>query len=176
MHCEQIREQLVELLYEEEASPELRAHVQSCPACRRELEDLKQVRIALGSWKDETPIRPVVLPKSAARGLLLHFPARALVRYGAIAAMIVVAFLAGLRYSGRLPGYTNDQVQALIEKAQKDTEARVKDYIKQAQFDTEARMAERQNVGFQRLLDTVENEQGYMYAKLTRGQADRVRQ
>jgi len=179
MRCEEIREQLVELLYEEAgmpaASPELRAHVQSCPACRKELEDLKQVRIALGTWKDEAPIRLVALPKSTARGLLLHFPVRALVRYGAIAAMIVVAFLAGLRYNGRLSGYTNDQVQALIEKAQKDTEARVKDYVKQLQYDTEARMSERQNVGFQRVLEAMENEQGYMYARLTRSQADRVR-
>jgi len=180
MRCDEIRDQLVELLYDEAgmpaAAPELRAHVQSCPACRKELEDLKQVRVALRSWKDEAPIRPVTLPKLTAKAPLLQFRTRALVRYGAIAAMVVLAFLAGLRYNGRLSGYTNDQVQELVQKAQHDTEARVRDLIKQAQYDTEARMSEATNVGLQRVLEAVENEQGYMYARLTRTQADRVRQ
>jgi hypothetical protein len=180
MRCEEIRDQLVDLLYDETgmpaAGPELRAHVQSCSACRKELEGLQQVRVALRAWKDEAPIRPVALPKSPAKAPLFQFRTRALVRYGAIAAMITLAFLAGLHYNWRLSGYTNDQVQVLVEKAQHDTEARMREIIKQAQYDTEARMAERQNVGFQRLLEAVENEQGYMYARLTRSQADRVRQ
>ena len=61
MRCEEIQERLVELLYSElgtpAASAELRGHVNSCPACQRELQELETVRSALKSWKDEPPLR-----------------------------------------------------------------------------------------------------------------------
>ena len=167
MRCDEIREQFVELLYSEagmpSASPELRAHVQSCPACQKELEDLKQVRVALRSWKDEAPIRPVLLPKSTARAPRFQFLPWALARYAAIAAIVVLAFLAGLHYNTRFPG------------SQYPTREEVRGLVKEALADSEARMTETTNLGLQRALETVENEQDYMYQRLTYNQVNRNR-
>lgn len=97
MRCDDIQERFVELLYQERGTPpasaELLAHVDSCPACRSELKELKAVRQYLARWKDEAPLRPFALPvTSFAR------PERPRVwrvmRYAAAAAMVLLSFLA----------------------------------------------------------------------------------
>src|SRR5216117_3392091 len=66
MRCDEIREQLVELLYNERgtspASAELQAHVDSCPSCRLELAELQAARNWLQVWKDEPPLRSLAFP------------------------------------------------------------------------------------------------------------------
>src|SRR5262245_12998935 len=104
MRCDEVREKLVDLLYEEigaaSGSSELRAHVDSCPKCRTELDELRAVRGLLGAWSDEAPLRPTAVPvRSAARAPVVPFGSGravrpfALLRWGAIAAAAAVAFL-----------------------------------------------------------------------------------
>ncbi len=100
MRCDEIKERFVELLYDERgtvpASPELRAHIDSCPSCRKELEDLKALQGVLRNWKDEQPLRPVWIPQAqpllplSKRG----FPIFKVLRYAGVAALVTLAFLA----------------------------------------------------------------------------------
>ena len=165
MRCDEIRDRFVELLYSEPGTPgpstELRAHVESCSACRKELENLKKVRLALRSWKDEAPIRPVLLPAPALKARVSRIPAWA--KYAAVAAALVLAFLAGF------------QSKALFSDSDHYTRAETRELIKQVLYDSEARMSQNMNVQLQKALDTIENEQGYMYATLTHAKAVRNR-
>jgi hypothetical protein len=93
MQCEEIREHLVELLYGEGSpvSQEIEDHFRTCLACRREFEELKQTRTHLRAWEDESPLRSV--------SIVSQQPGRSrnawrYVRPGAIAAMLLVCFLA----------------------------------------------------------------------------------
>jgi hypothetical protein len=97
MKCDEIKERFVELLYQEQgtpsASPELQAHIRSCPACQRELAGLKELQATLKLWGDEPPLRPTVIPRpEPALGRIL-FPFWRVVRYPAIAALVTLAFL-----------------------------------------------------------------------------------
>src|SRR5512134_3185564 len=98
MRCDEIQERFVDLLYQEQgtpsASPELRAHLASCPACRRELDQLNATRAALAAWQDEPPLRPVVPPQPAAPRSISWAPAFRFLRAGAVAALAVLALLA----------------------------------------------------------------------------------
>jgi predicted anti-sigma-YlaC factor YlaD len=162
MRCEDIRERLVELLYgEPDASAELKAHVEACSSCRKELDALKKVRTALGTWKDEAPLRPVLLPARAPKPRVFRIPAWA--RYSAAAAVLVLAFLAGL-LSGDL-----------FRSSELYTKAETRELIKQALYDTEARMSENMKVQLESVLDTVEHEQGDMYLRLTSVRANQNR-
>jgi hypothetical protein len=98
MRCDEIQERFLELLYDEpgvsSAKPELEAHLSTCPRCRQELAELRNARELLQVWKDEPPVRPVnvgapVMPFPARR-----FTAARLTRYAAVAAMVLLAFLA----------------------------------------------------------------------------------
>jgi hypothetical protein len=165
MRCDEIRDRFVELLYSEPGTPgpswELRTHVESCPDCRKELEDLKKVRVALRSWQDEPPIRPVLLPARAPKASFFRVPMWA--KYAAVAAMTVLAFLAGF----------NSKV--LSRDPDHYTRAEVRELIKQALYDSEARTSENMNVQLQKALGTIENEQGYMYTRLASAQTNRNR-
>ncbi len=165
MRCDEIRDRFVELLYGEPGtpgpSPELQAHVESCSACRKELEELKKVRLALRSWKDEAPIRPVLLPAPALKARVSRIPTWA--KYAAVAAALVLAFLAGFQSRTLFPG--SDHY----------TRAETRELIKQVSYDLEARMNENMNVQLQKALDTIENEQGFIYASLTNAKPNRGR-
>jgi hypothetical protein len=93
MRCEEIQEYLVELLYDESdtLNPEIQSHLSTCLACRREYEELKQTRKYLQTWKDESPLRnlSIVDQKTNRDRNKWRF-----VRYAAIAAMVVICFLA----------------------------------------------------------------------------------
>ena len=97
MKCNDIQERFVDLLYQERgtpsASPELEAHIQSCPACRKELAELKGLQTTLKAWKDEPPLRPVTIPRSEPAGFTSWIPSWRLLRYAAIAALVTIAFL-----------------------------------------------------------------------------------
>ncbi len=96
MRCDEIQEQFVDLLYEEKGSPspgpELLAHLRSCPACQKELAELKDLQSTLKVWQDEPPLRHVTLPERA-RGRRPWFSAWNLARYAAVAALLALAFL-----------------------------------------------------------------------------------
>jgi len=97
MQCDEIKERFVELLYQEQgtplASPELQAHIGSCPACQKELAGLKELQATLRVWKDEPPLRPTVIPRPEPAYGRIVFPLWRVVRYPAIAALVILAFL-----------------------------------------------------------------------------------
>ena len=167
MRCDEIQERFIDLIYDETgtpaASPELRAHFDSCPACRSELDELKAVRRALGAWEDEAPLRSAARPVrvtslAPAAGIRILHAAR----YGALAAMALLAFLAlanaeitwnkdgfalRTRLLSRTPGVRDSY-----------TKGEVRDLVRKALDDTESRLSEETLVVGQRLLDTIEAE------------------
>jgi hypothetical protein len=166
MRCEEIQERFVDLLYDEAgtppASPELQAHVASCPDCRRELDGLRGVRDVLGRWTDEPPLR------SAAPAPVFELRARrrfALVRgarYAAIAAMAVLAFLAlanaqitwnhdGFAFKTRLLSGSSDSADVY-------TRGEVRDLVRRALDDAEYRLSQENLMMGQRVLDTIDQE------------------
>ncbi len=97
MQCNEIRERFVDLLYDEKgtpsASPELRDHLRICASCQQELAELKDLQVTLKVWKDERPIRPVVIPHAEPADRRMRFPVWNALRYAAIAALVTLAFL-----------------------------------------------------------------------------------
>jgi predicted anti-sigma-YlaC factor YlaD len=165
MRCDEIQERFVDLLYDERgtpsASPELRAHIESCPACREEFEGLKNLQKTLRSWEDEPALRPVYLPRpdySLSRPKSYFWGA---VRYAAVAAMLVVAFLilASPEVTWSKQGFsfkTNTPWSAA--KADSYTKAETRNILKQVIDDSEARLTETNYLMMQRLLDTIEQD------------------
>lgn len=182
MRCDEIQERFVELLYDERgtppASPELRAHVLTCASCRRELEELRTVRGVLGLWKDEAP-RDVVLPASARLApvapiapivtiapIATRFRSKprfvAVARWGAIAAMLVMALLAlgNADVTWNRDGFAFRTRLFAQEAAPADyyTKGEVRRLVKLALDDTERSMTEANYVMMQRLLETIDQE------------------
>lgn len=87
----------MDLLYSEggmpSASPELTAHLRSCPDCQRELAELRELRSTLKAWQDEPPLRPFRMPRTRAADKGFQFPVWRLARYAAFAMLITLAFL-----------------------------------------------------------------------------------
>jgi hypothetical protein len=166
MRCDEIQERLIDLLYSERgtpsASPELQAHVDSCPACRKELEGLKDLRGTLKLWKDEPPLRPVSLPgweyASRSRQPVVW---RAM-RYAAIAAMLLIAFLtlanAEITWNKEGFSYKNHMLPWGASKADYYSKAEVRDIIKRVRDDSEAEMTETTRLMVERLLDTIDQD------------------
>jgi hypothetical protein len=100
MDCSGLREDLVDVLYDE-ASPEaarrVEAHLASCGACRHELDSLRRVRHDLSAWKVPEP-RPFVAK-----------PSRAL-RVLAAAAVLLLATGAAFGLSGSEARYESGRV------------------------------------------------------------------
>jgi hypothetical protein len=169
MNCDETREHLVELIYNEgDDSPinnEAREHLRNCPACRRELEELRDTRKYLQLWKDEAPLRNFTIaghdtvPSIRFRWKYL--------RYAAVAAMLVVCFLAlanaqitlnreGFSFSTRLFGgqeptrdyYTKSEVEDIMN-------------------DSEIRLSETSRLMILKMLDTVEQDR-WMDLRLVR--------
>src|SRR5258708_15950617 len=55
MNCNDIRENLIELLADGPASPEIKAHVAQCSACAQELESLRKTMLLLDEWEAPEP-------------------------------------------------------------------------------------------------------------------------
>jgi hypothetical protein len=164
MRCEEIKERFIDLLYSERgtpsASPELQAHLQSCPACRLELEELRGVRTALHTWTDEAPLRSLVFPATARPKSWM--PGWAVNRYAAVAAVIVAGCLVlsnaeitwneqGFAFRSHLLGqqdrqdyYTRDEVRELLKNVLDDTETRI---------------METNHIMMRQMWDTIEQEQ-----------------
>src|SRR5260370_21797215 len=55
MNCNDIRVNLIELLADGPASPEIKAHVAQCSACAQELESLRKTMLLLDEWEAPEP-------------------------------------------------------------------------------------------------------------------------
>jgi predicted anti-sigma-YlaC factor YlaD len=176
MRCDEIQERLIELLYDENSSPqadsELRAHVLSCPTCRNELEELKAAREMLKVWQDEPLPSPVIIPamRRPPTRMSAFFSWR-MPGFAAVAAMLILVFLVlanaeitwnkeGFAYRSRIFAGSSDSY----------TKAEVRDVLKRVLDDSEARMTETSFLMMQRLLDTLEQDQA-MQLRFVRGRS-----
>lgn len=176
MHCDEIRESFVDLLYGDSSSinPEVKDHLLTCAACREELDSLGQTRKTLQEWKDESPLRGLVFANQES---LLHRKSHwNYLRYGAIAAMALICFLAlsnaeltwnksGFSFRTSLFRHTPEQTDFY-------TKSEVRDLMKRALADSESSMNEVNNLMLQKMLDAVEQDT-WVYSRLTRGNAAR---
>jgi hypothetical protein len=166
MRCEEIKERFIDLLYDEQgtpsASPELRGHLASCPACRQEFEELRATRAALATWKDEEPLRPVLIPR-AGRPVSNRWKVTfGYLRFAAAAAVVVLAFLAlaNAEIRWNRDGFEfHTHMFGKPETAQDVyTKAEVRDLLKKVVDDTEGRMMETNYLMLQRMMDTIEED------------------
>src|ERR1051325_8969014 len=66
MNCNDVRENLIELLTNGPADPQVKAHVSQCSACTEELGSLRKTMALLDEW--ESPeLSPSFLPRRRAR-------------------------------------------------------------------------------------------------------------
>ena len=164
MHCEEIREHFIELIYGETgdspAIPEAHEHLRTCSACRQELAELTQTREYLRYWKDESPPSNLVIAGSGA-GMRRKFNWRYL-RYAAIAAMLVLCFLAltNAQISLNRDGFSF-RTQLFGESGSEGnyyTKSEVRDIMKRALDDSEVRMNESSYLMMQKMMDIVEQD------------------
>ncbi len=182
MRCDEIQERFVELLYDERdtprASPELLAHIESCPSCRKELEGLKDVQRALRGWKDEPLPSPVVIPgaavvKRAGRPSLWR-----VVRYAGIAAMLVISILAlaNVQINWNKDGFElrTHLFASDFQDSQYYTKEEVRSLLKKVLDDSESRITETNYLMMQRMLDTIDQDR-LMDLQMARDQSNRNR-
>ncbi len=179
MRCDEIQERLIDLLYMEGGIPpesqEVRDHLGTCLACRREFEELKQTRKYLQTWKDEAPLRPVPIATPEAPLLKRRSHWRYL-GYAAIAAMALICFLAlantEIRYDKN--GFSMSTHLFTPAAAERDyyTKSESRDLVKRALDDSEFRSNEVNYLMMQKMLDTVERDR-WMDLHLARGRAAR---
>jgi hypothetical protein len=183
MRCEDIQERLVELLYNElgtpPASAELRGHVDSCPACQKELQELETVRTVLKSWKDEVPLRTAAGIRATATVLPFQSRFRILkiAKYGAVAAMLLLAFMAlsnaemswdknGFRFRTYL--LTSPVLAHSYTKAEIDEKVSgLREVVREVADDSEARMMEGNREMMLKMMDYLERD---MDARFVRAQ------
>ena len=168
MRCDEIRERFVDLLYSERgtpaASPELKAHIESCPGCRKELEELKALQGTLRVWKDEPPLRPVMLPESVKSPVIRRFSLFNVVRYAGIAALVTLAFLAlsNAEFTWNRDGFSFKTHVFSRQIPQNDyyTKAELRRVLKEALRDSESYMMEYNSQQLNSALDLVDRQMG----------------
>jgi predicted anti-sigma-YlaC factor YlaD len=134
MSCDEIREQLVDLVYDEGADSKVQEHLRACPACREEAEELRRTRKYLQLWKDEAPLKSVLIArceKIANRNTGFRY-----IRYAAVAAMILISLLAiaNTKVSWNKDGFTFSAHLFEQHSEEKDyyTKAELRDLMKEA--------------------------------------------
>jgi len=159
MNCHEIRESFIELLYEEgNASTEIESHIQSCEKCRLEYEELRQTRQRLQLWKDEAPLRDVVIarPKMPSPAIGSYL------RYAGVAAMALLCFLAlaNAQISWNKDGFSFKTAFFSKHETERNTytKSEIREIMKMALDDTEFRMNETNFLMIQKMMDTVEQE------------------
>jgi hypothetical protein len=178
MRCDEVRERFVELLYDEAGTPragsELKGHILACPECRRELESLKRTRTLLGEWKDEAPDRPFRLPVDEPRRAVPHPNRFRIVRYAAIAAMLVLSFLSVANMEVRWDKNGFAMKTSLFSRGGEGTysKAEVRDLVKSVVDDSEARTLETNYLMMQNVLEKIEQER-WQNLRLVRQQSAR---
>jgi len=168
MRCDEIRERLVDLLYDERgtpaASPELRAHVDSCPDCRKELEELRSVQGALRTWEEEPPLRPICIPAAEHSARVPWFSPLRVLGFAAKAAVVVLAFLAlsNAEFTRNRDGFTfkTHAFSRNLPGSEYATRAETLKVVKQALRESEAYMREENAQQLNAALDLVDRQMG----------------
>jgi hypothetical protein len=168
MRCDEIRERLVDLLYDEKdtptASPELNAHVDSCPNCRKELEELRGLQAALHTWQDEPPLRPVRIPVSEKARAVPWFSPFRMLGFAVKAAVVVVAFLAlwnaELTWNRDGFSFKTHAFSRGLPRSEYATRAETLRVLKQALRESEAYMRDENAQKLNAALDLVDRQMG----------------
>jgi hypothetical protein len=162
MRCEETREHLIDFVYEEggtsPAISEMREHIRTCAACRQELAELRQTREYLQLWKDEAPLRNLVIAgreSDTPRRFKWKYP-----RYAAIAAMLLLCILAlaNTQITWNKDGFSLKTRLFGGNKSTQDyyTKSEVRDILKRALDDSEFRMNETSYLRMKEMMDRVE--------------------
>jgi len=174
MRCDEIQEHLIELLYDEpdtsSVKPEVEAHISSCPECRRELAELRNARELLQVWKDEPPVRPVRVGAAVTPFPARKFGAARLVRYAAVAAMVLLAFLAlanaELTWNSEEFSFKTHWAARGSAGSEYYTKEEMLSILKSVLDDYEGRMMEGNLLMLKKMLDTVEAERYFDLQKM----------
>jgi predicted anti-sigma-YlaC factor YlaD len=170
MRCNEMQEYLVDLLYNDTGTPpastEVQEHLKTCPACRREFEELKQTRSYLRTWEDESPLRSVTIP-SRERSLRQRAGWR-YARYAAIAAMLLLCVLALANTEVTVSKNSFSISTHFLPQKQSQRDYYTKAELREIIDDSESRMKEINWITAQRVLEAVEQDQAhYLDARLT---------
>jgi predicted anti-sigma-YlaC factor YlaD len=160
MSCDEIQEQLFDFVYDEggvpPANPEIQEHLRTCPACREQVDELKRTRKYLQLWKDEPPLRSILIAKRE-RIINKNISFRYL-RYAAVAAMLLISLLAlaNTQVSWNKNGFTFSTHFFSPHNKEADyyTKAELRDFMKEALDYTN----ETNYLMIQKVLDTVEQD------------------
>jgi hypothetical protein len=164
MRCEEIREHFIDFVYDAgsdyPAATEAREHLRTCSACRRELEELRHTRKYLQIWKDEAPLRSLMIAgcdSSAPPKFKWKY-----LRYAAIAAMAVLCILAltNAQITWNKDGFSFSTRLFSAHEAEGNyyTKSEVRDIMKKALDDSESRVNETSYLMMQKMLDTIEQD------------------
>jgi anti-sigma factor RsiW len=136
MKCEEIREQMFDLMTATTVVPEVRAHLDGCPACAAELESMKQTMLLLDEWQapEPTPFFDTRLKallreekaKEAAKhvSILDWFRRPAMIAAAAVALVVGAGVYAGIQNTGR---HADPPVVAAGDPAVRDLQTLDKD-------------------------------------------------
>jgi hypothetical protein len=164
MRCDEIQPQLVDLLYDEDgpapANPELQDHLRTCSVCHQEFEELKQTRKYLKEWKDESPLRSISIARQ--ESLLKKRSNWTYLRYAAVAAMVLLCFLAlantELTWSNSGFSIRTSLFRRTPEERDYYTKSEVRNLMKRALDDSEVRINEINKLVAQKMLETMEQD------------------
>jgi len=176
MRCDEIKEHMVEFVYDEgavaQAAADVREHFRTCAACRQELKELQGARKHLRLWKDEAPLRSVALAKRTQSARSHN--ARRYLAYAAIAAMLVISVLAlantHIRFDKEGFSFSTSLFAPKNPGREYYTKEETRNLLKQALDDTESRMNETTYLMMHKMYDTLEQER-WMYSSLSQRRA-----
>jgi predicted anti-sigma-YlaC factor YlaD len=160
MSCDEIQEQLVDLVYDEGGVPpansEVQEHLRACAACREKVDELKRTRKYLQLWKDEPPLKSVLIARHeriTKQNIGLRY-----LRYAAVAAMVLISLLAlaNTQVSWNKNGFTFSTHFFARADVEQDyyTKAEVRNIMKQA-FDY---TNETNFLMMRKMMDTIEQD------------------
>jgi predicted anti-sigma-YlaC factor YlaD len=175
MRCDEVKEHIIDFIYDENdkqhTNVEIQEHLRTCPTCREELEELKQTRKYLRSWKDEPPLQSVAIVRTDKRAR--RSPGWRYVRYAAIAAMFIICILAlantQVTWNKEEFSFRTSLFPAPLDKGDYYTKAELRSLLKDALDDSEIRMNEVAYLMMQETLSTVEQDR-WMDLRLSRSQ------
>ena len=161
MRCDEIHESFLDLIYDEgvttPANDEIRDHLRTCPACRRELEELTRTRECLQAWKDEPPLRSVAIARQ--ESILKRGSTWRYARYAAVAAMAVICCLALANTEIRVNKGGFSFTTSLFERNTPENDyyskTEIREIMKRALDDSESRMNEINYLMMQKMAQVV---------------------
>ncbi len=178
MRCDEIQKLIVDMVYDKgdisSANADIVEHIDTCSACREELEGLRQTRRYLQLWKDEPPLRSVWIAGHEANPNRRSF--WKYLRYPGIAAMVAISFLAlantQIAWNKNEFSFSTHLFGGRGAERDYYTKTELRSLVKRALDDSESRTNEANYLMMQKMLDMVEQDR-WMDLRLVRDQPTR---